>query len=365
MLLTIKFLSGKTTIIRDLAKDATVGDLKARVVDIDGAPNPAMLLFGSRLMADDTKRLSDLEVFDDTCVMCVPGRCPAKGAAPKGAAPKGAAPKGAAPKDAAPKDAAPMEEQVPAPAPAPAPAKAPAAGEAKAAAQPKGEGGGGAKHDAGAKEDDVDTMLPLQIKTLSGVSSSIEVPVHANFGHIKHKYIQPVTDIPAVQMRLIYLGQLVDDTKSPFEYNIFSGSFVHLVRRPDDSIKKEVITKAKLRANCPYCHKAGVQLALRPICGGCKTESAMYKDRQIVVGESKWSELEGLKGICYRCGNNGKEVPLFMGFLCTGQPGDVDGPSCPGRRPGERKMRHVYEGKNLVDSLNQIFGYAHARGFEV
>jgi len=32
MLLTIKFLSGKTTIIRDLAKDATVGDLKARVV---------------------------------------------------------------------------------------------------------------------------------------------------------------------------------------------------------------------------------------------------------------------------------------------------------------------------------------------
>ena len=187
--------------------------------DIDGAPNPAMLLFGSRLMADDTKRLSDLEVFDDTCVMCVPGRRPAKGAAPKDAAPK----------DAGPKDAAPMEEQVPARAPAPAPA--PAAGEAKAAAQPKGEGGGGAKHDAGAKEDDVDTMLPLQIKTLSGVSSSIEVPVHANFGHIKHKYIQPVTDIPAVQMRLIYLGQLVDDTKSPFEYNIFSGSFVHLVRR--------------------------------------------------------------------------------------------------------------------------------------
>ena len=116
----------------------------------------------------------------------------------------------------------------------------------------------------------------------------------------------------------------------------------------------------------------------------------MYKDRQIVVGESKWSELEGLKGICYRCGSksfdlfpvatlwscadflrrvvctdNGKEVPLFMGFLCTGQPGDVDGPSCPGRHPGERKMLHVYEGKNLVDSLNQIFGYAHARGFEV
>ena len=31
MWLTIKFLSGKTAIIRDLAKDATVGDLKARV----------------------------------------------------------------------------------------------------------------------------------------------------------------------------------------------------------------------------------------------------------------------------------------------------------------------------------------------
>ena len=53
-----------------------------------------------------------------------------------------------------------------------------------------------------------------------------------------------------------------------------------------------------------------------------------------------------------------------MGFLCTGQPGAI-GPSCPGRNPSARKMLQTYEGGDLVQTLNQIFGYAHARGFEI
>ena len=53
------------------------------------------------------------------------------------------------------------------------------------------------------------------------------------------------------------------------------------------------------------------------MCGGCKTESAMYKDRQIVVGESKWSELEGLKGICYRCGSKAFNLSPFASTVVT------------------------------------------------
>ena len=122
-----------------------------------------------------------------------------------------------------------------------------------------------------------------------GTSSLIEVPAHATFGHIKHKYIQPIEDIPAIQMRLIYMGQvctacrrdprcdcsllrlqpvtcdaayillsrpqLTDDSKTPFDYNVCNESFIHLVRRPNESIKNEVITKLKLMANCRWCNK--------------------------------------------------------------------------------------------------------------
>ena len=43
----------------------------------------------------------------------------------------------------------------------------------------------------------------------------------------------------------------------------------------------------------------------------------MYKDRQIVVGESKWSELEGLKGICYRCGSKSFNLSPFASTVVT------------------------------------------------
>ncbi len=121
----------------------------------------------------------------------------------------------------------------------------------------------------------------------------------------------------------------------------------------------------------------------------------------------------------------GKEVDLSMGFLCTGVPG-VDAPTCPSRVPSSRRMVryhhhhhhhhyhhhhhhhhhrrrrrrrrrhhhhttattatatdlsdspaacycastqplqvHTYDGGDLVKTLNGIFGYAHACGFEV
>jgi hypothetical protein len=208
-------------------------------------------------------------------------------------------------------------------------------------------------------------MIALSLKTLRGTSTLIEVPAHATFGHIKHQYIQPIENIPAIQMRLIYMGQLTDDSRTPVDYNICRESFIHLVRRPNESIKSEVITKDSLRANCRWCNRAGVQLVLRPQCRQCGNEGIMYSTGPIEVGRSTWSDMENMKGTCFGCGADGAETDISMGFLCSGVPGD-HGPTCPSRLPGARRMVHTYDGtRDLVDSLNDIFGYAHARGFEV
>ena len=41
--------------------------------ELDFAPPPAeqKLLFGGRLLVDDTQTLSDLDIFGETCIMCV------------------------------------------------------------------------------------------------------------------------------------------------------------------------------------------------------------------------------------------------------------------------------------------------------
>jgi hypothetical protein len=77
----------------------------------------------------------------------------------------------------------------------------------------------------------VEEMVNLTIKTLAGHGHVINVPRRATFGHIKHKYIQPMQDFPAVQMRLIYMGHITDDNETPRDYNIVGESCLHLVRR--------------------------------------------------------------------------------------------------------------------------------------
>ncbi len=73
-------------------------------------------------------------------------------------------------------------------------------------------------------------MILLTIIKMNGRRCFFNVPLRATFGHIKRKYIQPVVDISAGQIRLIYEGQLLDDNKTPMDYNILEGTSVILIR---------------------------------------------------------------------------------------------------------------------------------------
>lgn len=105
--------------------------------------------------------------------------------------------------------------------------------------------------------------------------------------------MQSLTGIPMTQQRLVFRGSLVLDHKTPADYNCDNETCMHLVRfmvrnkphtRPPIAPShrphryfccqatadlNEVITEAKLKGNCMYCHKAGAQFAVRPLCGPC------------------------------------------------------------------------------------------------
>lgn len=108
--------------------------------------------------------------------------------------------------------------------------------------------------------------------------------------------MQSLTGIPMTQQRLVFRGSLVLDHKTPADYNCDNETCMHLVRfmvrnKPHTHALpspmafdaphhrcfccqatadlNEVITEAKLKGNCMYCHKAGAQFAVRPLCGPC------------------------------------------------------------------------------------------------
>ena len=140
------------------------------------------LLFASKLLTDDSITLRELDIFGETCVMCVSK--PRAAGAPRPRVDPVAVP------PAVPVLGA--EEE-----------KLPAAGganvvpvkEATQAVPPVGggaakEGGGAAARqaaEAGAAPAQHEEMIAMSLKTLRGTSTHLEVPAHATFGHIKHK----------------------------------------------------------------------------------------------------------------------------------------------------------------------------------
>jgi hypothetical protein len=73
MFLNVKFLNKGSSLIEGIKQTDTVGDLKEKIAEIPGAPSPEdqKLLYGAQLLADDEAQLADLDIFDETCVMCV------------------------------------------------------------------------------------------------------------------------------------------------------------------------------------------------------------------------------------------------------------------------------------------------------
>jgi len=208
-------------------------------------------------------------------------------------------------------------------------------------------------------------MIKLHFRTLDGEVHQVETSETSTFGFIKHRCLQKLVKFPAIQIRIIFCGLLVNDDETPKDISCTFASCLHITRVTTEAIVEETIPpKGELKVNCRYCHASGAQVALRPMCNSCKFEAVMLSDvATITEGESTWNDLTHCRGMCFRCN---KDVDIAWGFLCTAI---TNGKPCPMRRPEQdvgRQMIAVYQpGKApLVKILNQIYGYAHAGGFE-
>jgi hypothetical protein len=208
--------------------------------------------------------------------------------------------------------------------------------------------------------------VPLNVRTLAGTTLCVEVPLSATFGEIKSRYLQRPPPLgagfPAIQMRLIYAGALMDDAKTPVDYRCTRETCIHLVRRPDETVLSEVISEAALRAHCKYCHTAGAEVRLRPVCAGCGGEAIMLTRGEIRVGTTRWGELGDLRCECFQPQCAGK-TKVAIGFLCHAR---IDGEKCPSRDPSNRRMTLLWEGGDapLVPVLNTLYSYAHGGGYQ-
>lgn len=206
--------------------------------------------------------------------------------------------------------------------------------------------------------------VPLNVRTLAGATLTVEVPLSATFGEIKSRYLQLPpprgAGFPAIQMRLIYAGAMMDDKKTPVDYNCTRETCIHLVRRPDETVLGELISESSLRANCKFCHTPGAEVQLRPVCGQCHGEAIMLAEGSVEIGRTRWGDLPSLRCQCFACGAKG---PAAVGFLCHAR---VDGNKCPSRDPNNRRMTLTWQGGDtpLVPVLNVLYGYAHGGGYE-
>lgn len=194
------------------------------------------------------------------------------------------------------------------------------------------------------------------------------VPPNAKFREIKHRYLEPLFGYRAIQMRLIYAGALMDDSKTPLHYNCAANTCIHLIRRPNDTIRREKITLEAMRANCRWCHTAGAPLGLRPMCASCNSEALMLQPGTSIdaaSGDNTWSDLENVNGICFSCAEASRpqDVRIKWGFLCKA---DVAGQPCPARSPADRSMIAEFDSsqKSIVEVLNDLYGYAHGGGHQ-
>jgi len=206
--------------------------------------------------------------------------------------------------------------------------------------------------------------LTLHFRTLDGATHIVKTTEDATFGSIKHKFLAKLVKFRAIQIRIIFCGKIVENDKTPKDIDCRNASCLHVTRTATETILEETIPPTgELKVNCRFCHARGAAVTLRPKCNVCGGESVMLNQvSQITEGESTWSDIADCRGECFICS---KKVDISWGFLCTAT---INGKSCPSRCPTAREMLIVYQpdesSPSLVDTLNELYGYAHAGGFE-
>ncbi|KAI9170118.1 hypothetical protein LWI28_022868 [Acer negundo] len=70
--------------------------------------------------------------------------------------------------------------------------------------------------------------MQIKVKTLTGKEIEIDIEPTASIERIKEK-VEEKEGIPPMQQRLIYGGKQLADNKLAKDYNIESGSVLHLV----------------------------------------------------------------------------------------------------------------------------------------
>ena len=77
----------------------------------------------------------------------------------------------------------------------------------------------------------VSGVVPFSVKTLTGKSFSISMPLSATFGSLKGK-LSALNGVPVERQRLIYRGRNCDDKESLGAWGVGRDSTVYLVIRP-------------------------------------------------------------------------------------------------------------------------------------
>ena len=312
--------------VRGISVSATVRDLKERIAALDSFPSPEyQLLINKGLpLIDDTAKLEDVDLDDISVLMVVdrgeqqrriaaaapaepqvnihvpepvieakvPDFEPNNNTDNNNASPRGPAVEARPDDNAHPfapvADVAPVNTNT---APAVANNTAPAVANV-APANPTAAPANNANPVA-----DANATLAIQIATLSGPAQFVDVPLHASFGHIKTTILEPLLKIPAMNIKLIYIGHPLDDHTSPFQVGsnhscsllrrpcvdpfcasqaqCMDNTMIHMVRTHDDSILNQVISERDLCGNCRFCHGRGVRFKFRPQCGACGNESVI------------------------------------------------------------------------------------------